>query len=117
MFLSRRQLAALLDSQTAQLKAIINQGIQEILKQMATNQDAVQAAAAAIETNFAATKTALDSIATGVTALDAKIQSLAAQLAAGGTLSAADQAALTQLQTDSAALATQAQGINTAPPA
>ena len=77
--------------------------------------DAVQNLAASVEANFATTKTQLTTIATGVTALDAKIVALQAQIASG--LSAADQAALQALVTDSAALAAQAKAIDTTPPA
>ena len=77
--------------------------------------DTVQNLAASVEANFAATKTQLTTIATGVTALDAKIVALQAQIASG--LSAADQAALQALVADSAALAAQAKAIDTTPPA
>jgi chromosome segregation ATPase len=111
------QIAGILAEQTDTLVLLVNQSTKEILQQMATNQDAVQAAFTASEANFGTIKTALTSIASGVAALDAQIQMLAQQVALGSsTLSAADQSSLNQLVSDSAILASQAQGISTAPP-
>jgi len=83
---------------------------------MGTSSDAIIKAAAAAEANFAATKTALAGIQTGVTALDAKIKDLAAKLG-GGALTPAQQAALDALVNDSAALTAQAGAIDTTIPA
>ena len=87
---------------------------------MANIDQEIQAATTAAEANFAATKAALSNIQTGVTALDGKITALAAQVAAdaanGGTLSQASTDALAGIVSDSAALASQAQGVNTTDP-
>lgn len=85
---------------------------------MSTQNDAIQAAAASAEANFAKLGATLTAIQAGVTALDKQITDLEAKLtSAGNTLSADDVAALQKLVTDSGALVSQAQGISTAPPA
>ena len=68
---------------------------------MATQTDAIQVAAAQVEANFATTKAALATIQTDVAALQAT-------LSTNTGLSAADQAALAQLVTDSGAIASEA---------
>lgn len=65
------------------------------------------------QATLATLKTAMDGVAAGVTALDAKIVDLAAQL---GTLTPEEQAALDAVTAASTALVTEASGINTADP-
>lgn len=69
--------------------------------------------AAKEQADLTAISATLDSIVTGIAALDAMIT----QLQTTGTLSAADQAALDAIQTASAALVTKSAAISTAPPA
>lgn len=97
----------------------INQRLTQIegnLTKMSAQLDALQTQMAQVQTNLTATAASLTSIASGVAALDSQIQALAAQLAAGGTLSTADQAAVQGVVDASTALATQAAGISTASP-
>lgn len=68
--------------------------------------------AAAEEVDLTAIKGTLNSITSGVSSLDALIQSLQ-----GSGLSAADTAVLAQIKADSDALVTQSAAISTAPPA
>lgn len=70
--------------------------------------------AAAEQANLTAISSTLDSIVTGVKALDDKITALQN---APGTLSPADQAALDAIQAASKDLVTKAAAISTAPPA
>ena len=74
---------------------------------------AVTDATAAEQGDLDAISAVLDSITTGIAALDAQIIAFDNS---PGTLSPADQAALTAIKTSSAALLVKAQAISTAPP-
>jgi hypothetical protein len=72
---------------------------------------------ATVQSNLANTSNILNNLGSGVTALDTLIQSLeAASSGASSTLSAADQATLTQIITQSSALNQQALAVNTSAP-
>lgn len=78
-----------------------------------TNSAAINAFAAAEKTVLDSLVTALNGIATGVKALDDLITTLQNS---PGTITAADQATLDAMQTQSKAILAQVAAINTAPP-
>lgn len=69
--------------------------------------------AAKEQADLTAISTTLDSVVTGIAALDQAIQNLQNS---PGTLSTSDQAALDAIEAQSSALVTKAQAISTAPP-
>lgn len=78
-----------------------------------TSPDAIQTFAAAEAAVLTSLATALNNIATGITALDALITQLQNS---PSTISTGDQALLDQISAQSAALVTQANAISTAAP-
>ena len=93
------------DSQPA-TKHDLTEAVNQIMSAITDITDAVQA-------NFTTLGSQLGAILTGIAALDTLITNLQNS---PGSLSASDQAALNAIQTASAALVAQAQGISTAPP-
>lgn len=82
-------------------------------QQHSVTPSAIQAFAAAEQATLASLATAITALGTGITALDALITTLQNS---GGTISAADQATLDQIQAQSKALVAQAAAISTTPP-
>ncbi len=80
---------------------------------MGTTPDAIQAFATAEAATLTSLATALTNVTSGVVALDALITQLQNS---SGYISAPDQALLDQIQTQSQALVTQVNAINTTPP-
>ncbi len=82
-------------------------------QQQSVTPSAIATFAAAEEATLASLATAITALGTGITALDALITTLQNS---GGTISAADQATLDQIQAQSKALVAQAAAISTTPP-
>lgn len=82
-------------------------------QQQSVTPSAIATFAAAEQTTLASLATAISTVGAGVIALDALITQLQAS---PGTISAADQTLLDQIQAQSQALVTQVNAISTTPP-